>query len=80
LLPLNGRGPGTGVAATLNWVANFVIALTFPLMLAVGAGAIFLIFAAFAVLAFLFAYLQLQETSRRSLEQIELAGSFTAPH
>ncbi|HET6308551.1 MAG TPA: sugar porter family MFS transporter [Rhodopila sp.] len=80
VLPLNGRGPGMGVAATLNWVANFVVALTFPVMLAVGAGAIFLIFACFAIVAFIVAWRLLHETSGRSLEQIELAGSFTATH
>ncbi len=80
VLPLNGRGPGMGVAATLNWVANFVVALTFPVMLAVGAGAIFLIFAGFAVVAFVVAWRLLTETNGRSLEQIELAGSFTAMH
>ena len=69
-----------GVAATLNWVANFVVALTFPVMLAVGAGAIFLIFACFAIVAFIVAWRLLHETSGRSLEQIELAGSFTATH
>jgi sugar porter (SP) family MFS transporter len=80
VLPLNGRGPGMGVAATLNWVANFVVALTFPIMLAVGAGAIFLIFAGFAIVAFIVALRMLHETSGRSLEQIELAGSFSATH
>jgi MFS family permease len=48
--------------------------------LTVGAGAIFLIISGFAVLAFVVAWRLLTETTGRSLEQIELAGSFTAMH
>ncbi len=77
VLPLSGRGAGMGAAATLNWVANFLVALTFPVLLSVGAGTIFVIFAVVAVLAFVFAWWLLRETSGRSLEQIELAASFT---
>jgi MFS family permease len=76
VLPLSGRGASMGAAAGLNWVANFLVALTFPVLLAVGAGTIFVIFAGFALIAFVFAWRLLRETSGRSLEQIELAGSF----
>ncbi len=74
VLPLAGRGAGMGIAAMLNWVGNFFVALTFPVLLAVGAGSIFMIFAVFALIAFVFAWRMLQETSGRSLEQIELGG------
>lgn len=72
VLPLQARGPAMGVATLLNWLGNFFVALTFPVLLAAGAGAVFEVFAGFALIAFLFALTLLHETNGRSLEQIEL--------
>jgi sugar porter (SP) family MFS transporter len=72
VLPLQARGPAMGAATLLNWLANFFVALTFPVLLAAGAGTIFEVFACFGLIAFFFARSLLHETSGRSLEQIEL--------
>jgi hypothetical protein len=78
VLPLQARGPAMGVATFCNWLGNFVVALTFPVLLAAGAGTVFEIFACFALLAFFFARTLLHETSGRSLEQIELEDAALA--
>ena len=72
VLPLQARGPAMGLAALLNWLGNFLVALTFPVLLAAGAGTVFEIFAGFALIAFFFVRFLLHETAGRSLEEIEL--------
>ncbi|HTC09461.1 MAG TPA: MFS transporter [Acetobacteraceae bacterium] len=71
-MPLPARGPAMGVATRCNWLGNFVVGLTFPVLLAVGAGTVFEIFAGFALPAGFFARTLLHEISGCSLEQIEL--------
>jgi sugar porter (SP) family MFS transporter len=75
ILPLQARGPGMGVAALLNWVFNFLVALTFPVLLAAGAGTVFEVFAVCSFGAFVFARSLLHETAGRSLEAIELGST-----
>jgi hypothetical protein len=76
VLPLKARGAGMGAAALLVWLTNFAVSLSFPVLLALGAGRVFALFAVTALLAFVFARTQLTETKGRSLEQIELDASF----
>jgi len=76
VLPLAGRSAAMGAATLLNWLSNFLVSLSFPVLLALGAGGIFGLFAGFALLAFVFALVHISETMGRSLEQIELDASF----
>jgi sugar porter (SP) family MFS transporter len=72
IYPLGIRGSAMSVAALCNWGSNFIVALTFPVLLATfgGAGA-FWLFAAIGVVAWLFVYFMVPETKGRSLEEIE---------
>jgi sugar porter (SP) family MFS transporter len=72
LLPLQVRGTAMGGAVFLNWAANFLVSLLFPILLAAGAGTAFELFAAFGVMAFLLTAKWLPETTGRSLESLEL--------
>ncbi|GAB2663423.1 sugar porter family MFS transporter [Saccharopolyspora gloriosae] len=72
--PLRVRTMGVGVGSFVNWTANLLVSQFFPVLLVFGAGAVFGIFAGFAVLALVFTYFCVRETSRRSLEDLELAG------
>lgn len=72
LLPLHVRGTAMGGAVFLNWTANFAVSLLFPVLLAVGAGWAFELFAAFGLVAFVVTAKWLPETSGRSLEMLEL--------
>jgi sugar porter (SP) family MFS transporter len=72
IYPLNIRGSAMSVAALCNWGSNFIVALTFPVLLAAlgGAGA-FWLFAALGIVAWFFVWFLVPETKGRSLEEIE---------
>lgn len=72
LLPLHVRGMAMGGVVFLNWGANFLVSLLFPVLLAVGAGTVFELFAGFGLIAFVLTATWLPETSGRSLERLEL--------
>ena len=74
IYPLNIRGSAMSVAALCNWGSNFIVALTFPVLLAAlgGAGA-FWLFAALGIVAWFFVWFLVPETKGRSLEEIEAA-------
>lgn len=70
---LQDRGVCGGIAATANWISNFVIAQTFlSLTDALGTSKTFLLFAGLAVAALLFVLCYLPETKGLSFEQVEL--------
>ncbi len=72
VLPLRIRGTAMGVAIFLHWIANFIVAQTFPqLSASIGPGITFLGYAVIGVLAFVFVQTLVTETKGRSLEQIE---------
>ncbi|AKN33586.1 sugar:proton symporter [Clostridium carboxidivorans P7] len=72
LFPSNVRGIATGIASTVNWFGNILVALFFPILLqTVGLSVIFFGFAAICVIGFLFAKYVLYETKGKSLEEIE---------
>ncbi|MEU6130618.1 sugar porter family MFS transporter [Saccharopolyspora sp. NPDC047091] len=72
--PLRVRTLGVGVGSFVNWTGNLLVSQFFPVLLVFGAGAVFGIFAGFAALALVFTFFCVRETSRRSLEDLELAG------
>jgi SP family sugar:H+ symporter-like MFS transporter len=70
IFPTRIRGRALGVAAAAQWIANFVITITFPIIsqqvsltLAYG------IYAAFALLSFFFVFFKIPETKGVALEQ-----------
>jgi SP family sugar:H+ symporter-like MFS transporter len=72
VLPLSVRGTAMGVAVFGNWAANFAVSQTFPpLLTALGAGTVFLGYAALGLLAGMFVKATVVETKGRSLEELE---------
>lgn len=72
IFPLGVRGAATGLAIFLLWSANFLVATTFPPLLAtLGVGLLFGIFALICFSALLFTWFLVPETKNKSLEQIE---------
>ena len=73
MFPNQLRGSGLAVAGFFQWVANFIITLTFPIMLAlkgfglVGAYGVYCVFAA---ISFLFVVWAVKETKGKELEDM----------
>eukprot|EP00250_Pteridium_aquilinum_P001275 c11487_g1_i1 orf=291-2012(+) len=72
IYPLRFRGMCGGIAATANWVSNFIVSLTFlSLTNALGTSMTFLLFGGITVLALLFVILFIPETRGLSFEEVE---------
>ncbi|MBA2715207.1 MAG: sugar porter family MFS transporter [Rubrobacteraceae bacterium] len=72
IFPLQVRGSGTGVSSLSNWVANFIVALLFPVLIAaLGQTPVFWGLGVICVLSMAFVYIKVPETAGRSLEEIE---------
>ncbi|HEU4656891.1 MAG TPA: MFS transporter [Capillimicrobium sp.] len=72
IYPQRVRGEAMSVATASNWLANFAVAQTFPLLLsAIGSAATFWIYAGLGVLAIWFALALVPETKDRTLEELE---------
>jgi SP family sugar:H+ symporter-like MFS transporter len=71
MFPNRVRGSGLAVAATAQWLANWIITVTFPLMLKhLGSGAAYGAYAAFAAVAIVFVVRHVVETRGRTLEEM----------
>lgn len=72
ILPLKIRGSAMGLANVLHFVANVMVSLSFPVLLAsMGIDPLFLGFAVIGLFALVFTIARVTETKGRSLEQIE---------
>ena len=72
IFPLKMRGFAFGIASLTLWSTNFVIGLTYPVMVdAFSISNTFLVFVAVGVLAIAFVAKYVPETRGRSLEQLE---------
>ena len=72
IYPLRIRGTAMSVASIANWGSNFLVALTFPVLLgALGGAGSFWLFAVLGIVACIFVYFRVPETKNRTLEEIE---------
>lgn len=72
VFPLNIRGLGTSLCSATNWVADMVVSLTFPSMLAAfGIANTFIIYGVICVISIIFTNKFFLETRGKSLEEIE---------
>lgn len=71
IFPLRLRGFAMGTVVIGTWLANFLVTLLFPPLIASIGGFTFLIFAAINVAAFFFYLRTIPETRGRSMEEIE---------
>src|SRR5690606_4710718 len=75
MFPNQIRGSGLAVAGLAQWVANFVITWTFPVLLAgIGLAAAYGLYAAAAFLSVFFVLRFVRETRGRELEQMQGGG------
>ena len=72
IFPLEGRDFGMAIATCTNWVANFILAISFLAALNfLGASVTFLLFAIFNTVCLFFIFYLIPETKGASLEAIE---------
>ena len=72
IIPLRVRGLGMGICVLFHWITNFVVGLSFPVLLsALGLQSTFLIFVVIGFVSLTFVKLFLPETKGKTLEQIE---------
>jgi MFS family permease len=72
IFPNKIRSKAMSIAIVALWVANFLVTLTFPVILnRLGGGVAFLIFDVMCVLLLLFVIFKLPETKGKSLEELE---------
>ena len=72
IFPLAIRGAAMAIATLFNWLAAFVISLTFPSFVAfAGIGSAFIVFAVIGVLLYPVVWWMVPETKERSLESLE---------
>ncbi len=71
VFPLHMRGIGMGVSVFVLWVANGVIALNVPSVVAALGMGLFVIFAVANAISFLFVLKFVPETRGRTLEELE---------
>ncbi len=72
MFPNQIRGSGLAVSGLSQWVSNFLITMTFPIMLtSIGLAAAYSIYAGFAALSVWFVLKFVHETRGRELEEME---------
>jgi sugar porter (SP) family MFS transporter len=71
IYPLQNRAQAVAVSTAANWGANFLVSLTFPIMVHhLGSAETFFIYAAVGVVTLLFVLTRVPETKGRTLEEI----------
>lgn len=72
MFPNQLRGSGLAVAGLMQWLANFAITMSFPIMLAtIGLASAYGFYAVCALLSVVFVIKLVQETKGKELEQME---------
>jgi SP family sugar:H+ symporter-like MFS transporter len=70
------RGTALAVAASAQWVANFAVTMTFPIMLGrIGLGGSYSTYAAAAAISFFFVWKFVRETKGQELEHLNRAAA-----
>ena len=71
LFPMARRAPATATVTCVNWLANFVVGQSFPIIAAAMGPWSFLPFGGVLIAAMIFAWGSVPETRGRTLEEIE---------
>lgn len=71
IFPPKIRGKALGLAAAAQWIANFLVTVSFPPMAGFSLPFTYGIYAVFAALSFFFVYFKVPETKGTALEHVE---------
>jgi SP family sugar:H+ symporter-like MFS transporter len=75
MFPNRLRGTGVAVAVAANWLSNFLVTVTFPVLRDTSLGFTYGLYALFAVVSFVFVFFRIKETKGIELE--DMTESFT---
>lgn len=79
MFPNQFRGAALSICGLVQWLANFLVTMTFPILLsAIGLGLSYSIYAAFGLVAYVFVKLFVNETKGRTLEDMSREAISTA--
>jgi SP family galactose:H+ symporter-like MFS transporter len=70
IFPNRARARAAGVSTAANWMANFLVSLSFPVLQATMGPSLWFLYAAMGVAAFIFIAAYVPETRGKSLEEI----------
>ena len=71
MFPNKFRGAALSICGVVQWLSNFLVTVTFPVLLgSIGLGFSYGIYATFGVVAFFFVRLFVEETKERTLEDM----------
>jgi SP family sugar:H+ symporter-like MFS transporter len=65
------RAAALSLAAAAQWLANFLVSTTFPVLASIGLSFAYGLYAAFALLSFVFVLFLVRETKGRELEDMD---------
>jgi SP family sugar:H+ symporter-like MFS transporter len=71
IFPTKIRGKALGVAAAAQWIANFLVTISFPAMAGFSLPFTYGMYAVFAALSFIFVFFTIPETNGMALEHAE---------
>jgi sugar porter (SP) family MFS transporter len=71
IFPNHYRSEGVAFSVFVQWVANFLVTLTFPVLLKTLQGKAFFIYAVMCALCVVFSIVMLKETKGKTLEELE---------
>lgn len=79
MFPNKFRGAALSVCGVVQWLSNFLVTWTFPVLLgSIGLGFSYGIYAAFGIVAYVFVRLFVEETKGRTLEDMSRAAESTS--
>ncbi len=71
MFPNQLRGSALAIVGLLHWVANFMVVMTFPLLLrSIGMGGVFSVYGGFTLISGVFVFYYLSETKEKELEEV----------
>jgi MFS transporter, SP family, sugar:H+ symporter len=74
MFPTRIRATALGIGSAANWIANFVVTITFPALSHFNLAFTYGVYALFALLSFFFVIAKIPETKGRSLEEMGVAA------
>lgn len=72
IFPNRIRAIAMGVAVAVQWIANFIVSTTFPVLAEASLAFAYGLYAFFSALSFIFVWKMLQETNGKTLEEMEM--------